>query len=128
MHTPNTDRRRVLIVDDNPDAATTLSLLLRTVGHQVEIAYDASSGFSLASAHLPDVAIIDLVLPQESGTQLARRMRALQGGEAVNLIALTGLNMHSSEVEAAGFNHYLLKPASLEALKQAMESRRPSLL
>ena len=111
---PRTDaRRRILVVDDNEDAAQTLADLLRLDGHAVEAACDGPSALRAAERLRPDVAFIDLNMPEMDGYELAKRLRATPWGANATLVALTGMGQKADVVEtrAAGFDEHLTKPA-----------------
>jgi signal transduction histidine kinase/CheY-like chemotaxis protein len=102
----------ILIVDDNADAADTLSMFLSTVGHQLRVAYEGRGALALAAEAAPDVLLLDIGLPDIDGYELAQRVRALPQTAHATLIALTGYGQHSDRERsiAAGFNHHLTKP------------------
>lgn len=110
--------RRVLVVDDNRDAAEMLSLLLARAGHQVEIAGDASQALSAADAFRPQVAILDIGLPVMDGYALGRELRARLGSASPILIALTGYGHEQDHrrSEEAGFASHLVKPVDARKL------------
>ncbi len=109
---------RVLLVDDNTDATWSLSLLLE--GCDTEAANTAARGLQLARQHMPDVAVLDLGLPDMSGLDLARALRALPGGDRLLLVAATGWGQESDREQsrAAGFDAHLVKPIRIEVLKE----------
>ena len=111
-------RRRILVVDDNTDAAETLAELLRLHGHAVEAAPDGHTALRAAEAFRPDVAFIDLNMPGMDGTELAQRLRATPWGHAIKLVALTGMGQEADIVHtrAVGFDEHLTKPADPKAL------------
>jgi signal transduction histidine kinase/ActR/RegA family two-component response regulator len=104
--------RRVLVVDDNVDAAQTLASLLEIDGHEVHVTYDASSALRIASRLAPDVFVLDIGLPDLDGNELARRLRASPAGRRAMLIALTGYGQPADREASreAGFDHHLVKP------------------
>lgn len=108
--------RRVLVVDDQEDVADSLAALLETLGQQVEVAYTGSDALTAARRQQPEIAFLDLSMPETDGAELARRLRKVFGREALTLVAVTGLG--KEQVVAAGgpFDHHLLKPVSPEAL------------
>jgi CheY-like chemotaxis protein len=115
---------RVLLVEDNRDARTTLRMLLTMGhGHTVEEAGDGASGVRAAVNSTPDVALVDLGLPDMDGCEVARAIRAATG-DAVVLIALTGYASDADRHRAvdAGFDHYLVKPVELPALMTIFDS------
>lgn len=120
--------RRVLIVDDSTDAADSLAMLLKLEGHDVTTAYTASAALETAERLLPDVAFIDIGLPQMDGYEVARRLRANDRCRAIKLVALTGYGQPSDRDEArrAGFDHHLVKPADWRSVG-AILAEPPSL-
>jgi CheY-like chemotaxis protein len=114
--------RRVLIVEDNPDARRLMHRLLQTWGYDTRVAEDGPSGVEAALAHRPVVALIDLGLPGIDGYEVARRIRAGSGGAAVRLVALTGYGELEDRDRAAdaGFDLHLLKPVHPDRLLQAL--------
>ena len=121
--------RRILIVDDNQDAAESLRLLLSMLGHEVRVAHDGLEAVRAAAAHEPEVVLLDLGLPTLSGYEVARRIRGQAGGADVLLIALTGWGKEEDRRRSreAGFDHHLTKPVEFEALQRllAATDRRP---
>jgi PAS domain S-box-containing protein len=105
--------RRVLIVDDSPDAADSLAMLLEHEGHEVTTAYSATAALEVADRVHPEVAFIDIGLPLMDGYEVARRLRAGEHGREMRLVALTGYGQPDDRDEArrAGFDHHLVKPA-----------------
>jgi signal transduction histidine kinase/ActR/RegA family two-component response regulator len=125
----DTDHLRVMVVDDNVDAAQMLAALLEVQGHAVSIEYDAKGALERARRERPDVLLLDIGLPDMDGYELARRLRAQPESARATLVALTGYGQHQDREEAnqAGFDHYLVKPADLgqvnEVLAQAQARR-----
>jgi PAS domain S-box-containing protein len=114
--------RRILVVDDNRDAADTLGMLLRMIGNDVEIAHDGLEALRLAAECRPDVVLLDLGLPKISGYDAARGIRQQQGGAGVLLVALTGWGQEEDRRRSreAGFDHHLTKPVEFEALQRLL--------
>ena len=108
--------KRILLADDNRDAAESLAIILRLEGHDVELAHDGSSALRSFAARRPDVALLDIGMPQANGYEVARKIRAAPEGAGVLLIAITGWAQDSDKVEsrAAGFDHHLTKPIEPE--------------
>lgn len=108
----------ILIVDDNADAADTLSLFLSTAGHRPRVAYEGSSALALAAQAPPDILLLDIGLPDIDGYELARRVRALPQTADATLVALTGYGQPADRERsvAAGFNHHLTKPVDAAGL------------
>lgn len=118
--------RRVLVVDDNEDAANMLGELLEDAGHEVRTAYSGMEALRIANIFLPDVVLLDIGLPDMDGYDVARRMRAGRGRGA-KIAALTGwAQPHSvQKSEAAGIDIHLVKPASLQAIEDVIGSVEP---
>ena len=118
---------RVLLVDDNVDAAESLAMLLRLWGHEVAVAHDGPGALRAAEAQRPEVALLDIGLPGMDGYELARRLRPLPGlGRAV-LVALTGWGQEDDRrrSQEAGFDHHLVKPVELSALQELLAQALP---
>jgi CheY-like chemotaxis protein/anti-sigma regulatory factor (Ser/Thr protein kinase) len=115
--------RRVLIVEDNPDAALMLSQALRLVGHHVETVFDPAAALELAPSFQPEVCVLDIGLPVMDGYELARRLRRLPSLDGVRLIALTGYGQDSDRrlAREAGFERHVLKPVDLRLLRSLIE-------
>ena len=113
---------RLLLIDDNDDARSTLSELLELYGFAVMQANDGQSGVRLAKEQLPDCAIIDIGLPDIDGYQVVRGLRADARTAGMNLIALTGYGQMADKQLAieAGFNHHLTKPVDIDELVEAI--------
>jgi CheY-like chemotaxis protein len=110
--------RRILVVDDNRDAADSLRMLLQLDGHDVHVAYDGASALDQAARRRPQVVLLDIGMPGIDGREVARRIRAQAVGEPATLIALTGWGKAQDRglSEAAGFDHHLVKPVELDTL------------
>jgi DNA-binding response OmpR family regulator len=114
--------RRVLVVDDNEDAAESLGLLLRVIGHEVHVAHDGAGALAEAGAWTPEVVLLDIGLPGGmDGYQVARRLRAGHGG-TLRLVALTGRcdTEDRRRGQDAGFDDYLVKPAAPEDIARIL--------
>jgi len=111
-------RRKVLIVDDNLDAASGIEALLRIDGHEVRVALDGEQGLAAFADFEPAVVILDIGLPKVDGYQVARRMRSLPQGQGVLMIALTGYGQAEDRQAAveAGFDRHFVKPADAQQL------------
>jgi PAS domain S-box-containing protein len=121
---------RVLVVDDNTDAAESLVELMRLLGHETRVAHDGPQGYRAAQEFAPDLIFLDIGLPGMTGHEVARAIRRTPGLEGVVLIALTGWGAASdlTQSQEAGFDQHLTKPVSLESIEQAFaaaaEARR----
>lgn len=111
---------RVLVVDDNADAAELFSEILREAGYVVDVAADGIEALACALRSPPDVALVDIGLPGIDGYELARRLRAACPG-CFRLIALTGYGPDRERSCAAGFDLHLSKPIDIDGLKRAIE-------
>ena len=120
--------RRILIVDDNSDAAETLSMMFDVLGHATAVAHEGTAALQLASVFRPDAAILDIGLPGMNGYDLAMAMRKLDGLESIFLIAQTGWNDSATRARAyeAGFDLHLAKPAAVDALTEALGMGSPA--
>jgi PAS domain S-box-containing protein len=117
-----TGARHILIIEDNEDTRQMLQAALSLNGHQVRAAADGATGLALAAQARPDLALIDIGLPDLDGYEVARRLRAAPGGRRMGLIALTGYGQDEDQRRAydAGFDAHLTKPVAPERLKQVM--------
>jgi PAS domain S-box-containing protein len=113
---------RVLVVDDNADAAEVLTLSLALKGCDTRVAHDAPTALRVAAEFLPEVAVVDIGLPVMDGYELAGHLREVPGLADLRLIALTGYGQESdrSKSREAGFHHHLVKPVDLDVLEAAM--------
>jgi PAS domain S-box-containing protein len=116
--------RRVLIADDNQDAAETLAMLLQIEGHRVHVVHDGRAAVSAFADFNPDVALLDIGMPELSGYEVARRVREDLQGQRVTLIALTGWGQDRDKEQAlaAGFNHHFTKPVEPARLSEILRS------
>jgi len=114
--------RSILLVEDNDDARQMMQAALTLDGHAVRSARDGTSGLALAAEAAPDVALIDVGLPDMDGYEVARRLRAGESGRRMGLIALTGYGQPEDRRRAfeAGFDAHLTKPVAADRLKQAI--------
>ncbi|MBV9725124.1 MAG: response regulator, partial [Gammaproteobacteria bacterium] len=117
-------RRRILVVDDNQDAANSLAMMLELEGHDVSAAYSASGALSAAEQLRPEVVFLDIGLPQMDGHEVARRLRAQFGSACPCLIALTGYGQPEDRARAltAGFAAHLTKPIGPQQWRQVLSS------
>jgi CheY-like chemotaxis protein len=118
-------RRRVLVVEDNRDAATSLSVLLELMGHEVRVAYSGPEALEVASQWPPEITISDIGLPGFDGFEVARRLRG-QLGSGPLLVALTGYGRDEDRRQSheAGFDHHLVKPADPVVLQRVLAGAR----
>ena len=109
---------RVLLVEDNPDTAESLTMLLELLGHRVRAAHDGVAALDAARANLPDVMLVDIGLPGMDGYEVARRVRRDPQLKDVVLVALTGYGREEDKQQAmaAGFDYHLVKPVAPDAL------------
>jgi CheY-like chemotaxis protein len=109
---------RVMVVDDNQDAAMVLAMFLQTAGHEVSVEHTARRALERARSESPDVCLLDIGLPDFDGNELARRLRAQPGGAARVLVAVTGYGQEQDRKETAeaGFDHHFVKPVDAEDL------------
>ena len=116
---------RILVVDDNVDAAVTLATLLRALGHVVETAHDAPSAMAIAKTFRPQIAFLDIGLPVMDGYELARRLQAMYeaGREMLKLVALTGYGLEPDRERSieAGFSAHLVKPVDATELQKVVQ-------
>jgi CheY-like chemotaxis protein/nitrogen-specific signal transduction histidine kinase len=112
--------RRVVIADDNRDAAEMLSMVLNLSGHDVHIAYSGTEALDLIGRIKPDVAILDIGMPEMDGYQLAKKIREQPENRSIILIALTGWGQATDKhrAEEAGFDHHCTKPVDPNDLEQ----------
>jgi PAS domain S-box-containing protein len=119
---------RVLIADDNADAADSLAMMLRIMGNEVRTAHDGQAAVEVAADFRPDVILLDIGMPRLSGHEACGRIRALRGGKDAHIVALTGWGQKNDRVRSrqAGFDGHLVKPiepAALEKLLAELSSR-----
>ena len=116
--------KRVLIADDNLDAAESLQLWLQLAGHEVRTAANGTEALTIAEEFLPEVALLDLGMPDLSGFEVARRIRAAPWGSGIVLIALTGWGQEEDRrrTAEAGFDHHLTKPIPPDAIEDLIRS------
>ena len=116
-------KRRVLVVDDNVDAAVSLAQLLRLEGHVVETVYGARAALDKFDGFNPDVVLLDIGLPEMDGYEVAHRLRQRTDLHPVILVALTGYGQREDRERAlvAGFDDHLVKPVSFEDLQRVLQ-------
>jgi CheY-like chemotaxis protein len=118
--------RRILVVDDNCDAAELLADTLRTAGHEVRTAFDGPDALKRCTNYAPEIALLDIGLPVMDGYELAQRLRELSQDRPLTLIALTGYGQETDRVRTreAGFHEHLVKPIDLERLDSILQGGR----
>jgi PAS domain S-box-containing protein len=120
-------RRRVLIADDNRDAADSLAMLLEMEGHDVTVVHDGQQALASIEKLEPDVALLDIGMPEVDGYEVARRVRQRPSGRKLTLIAVTGWGQEADRVRAieAGFNMHFTKPVEPERLIDLLRAGAP---
>ncbi len=115
---------RILVVDDNEDAAATLAMLLEASGHEVLVEHSPAGALARARDAKPQACLLDLGLPDMDGAELARRLRALPETAQALLVAVTGYGQDSDRARAreAGFDHHLVKPIDLDRLQAVLDA------
>ena len=123
---PRPVSRRVLIADDNRDAAESLAMLLRMDGHDVKVVHSGKEALAAFSVMQPEVALLDVGMPELNGYEVARRVRQGSLGRAVILIAVTGWGQDKDKAQAlaAGFNHHFTKPIEPDRLRDLLGPER----
>ena len=113
-------RRRVLVVDDNRDAADTLAMMIEMLGHEVRRLYDPHAVIADIASFHPEVVFLDVGMPGLSGYELAPQLRSLPGLEDVSIVAVTGWGQPEDRrrTQAAGFDEHLVKPPALDAIQR----------
>jgi two-component system CheB/CheR fusion protein len=121
-------RRRVLLVDDNVQAAESLALLVKLWGHDARIAHNGPDALAAARSYQPDVALLDIGLPGMDGYETARSLRAEPGLQDVLLVATTGYGRDEDRHRAreAGFHHHMVKPLDLDRLHDLLNTAEPA--
>jgi CheY-like chemotaxis protein len=114
--------RRILIADDNRDAADTLGELLTSLGATVHVVHSGGDALVAIDAFGPDAMLLDIGMPGMDGFEVARRLRARPGGKRLLLIALTGWGQTEDQLRsrAAGFDHHVVKPPDVERLRELL--------
>lgn len=114
--------RRVLVVDDNRDAADSLALVADGLGAQVEVVYDGEAALAILGRFRPDVVLLDLGMPGMDGFEVAARIRRLPDGRAITLVAVSGWGQAEDRRRTleAGFDHHLIKPARIADIQRLL--------
>lgn len=120
----STESLKILIADDNTDAANTLATYLRLSGHHPVVAFDGSEALQLAADEPPDVMLVDLTMPTLNGYDVARNIRAQPWGSAVRLIAVSGWFSPDDidRIANAGFDAHLSKPIDMDELPGVLQA------
>jgi CheY-like chemotaxis protein len=115
--------RRILVVDDNVDAAQSMGMLLARAGHHVQVVHDGAAGLEAARGEVPDVILLDLSMPGLDGLDLAQRLRGDPRFKPVRIVAITGLGQEEDRRKSrdAGFDEHLVKPVAPERLREVIE-------
>ncbi|HUQ29468.1 MAG TPA: response regulator [Usitatibacter sp.] len=118
------ETRRVLVVDDNADAADSLAMLLQVRGDEVRVAYDGEEALVAELDFQPQVVLLDIGMPKLSGYEVARRIRDARG-PGVLIVAITGWGQDEDRQRAreAGFDHHFTKPVDYAALLEVIDAR-----
>ena len=111
-------------MDDNPDAANSLALLLETLGHDVKADYDGPAALEAVATHHPEIVFLDLGMPGMSGYEVAVALRSSSTNAAIRLVALTGWGAADDRQRTlkAGFDCHLVKPVALKELQACLDS------
>ncbi len=117
--------RKILVVDDNADAAQSLAVLLRLRGHEVQVALGGAEALQMANDNVPELVFLDIGMPDIDGYEVARRLRS-KFNSGLTLVALTGWGTEQDRLRSreAGFDHHLTKPVELAAVEAVMTAAR----
>src|SRR5690348_7003422 len=117
-------KRRLLVVDDNKDAAESMSMLLEMWGHEVAFAFDGPSAIETAEQWQPEAVFLDIGLPGMDGYEVAERLRELPQAKDAVLIAITGYGQEVDRLRSrrAGIDHHLVKPVAPDTLRSLIDS------
>jgi signal transduction histidine kinase/CheY-like chemotaxis protein len=124
---PVTESRRILLVDDNLDTATSLAVLFQIAGHETAVAHEGIAAIESAAGFRPHVILLDIGLPGMSGYDICRRLRERAWAQAITIIALTGWGQEADREKsrAAGFDHHLVKPVDFPELLALVTASKP---
>jgi DNA-binding response OmpR family regulator len=119
---------RVLIVDDNHDAAESLAMLVELIGNEAQVAYDGASALALLDEFRPSLILLDLTMPGMSGFDVARAVRARAAHAGIRLVALSGRSADETQAatRAAGFDGQVVKPVDLPTLTALLAGSAPT--
>lgn len=117
-------KHRLLVVDDNRDAAESMSMLLEMWGHEVAFAFDGPSALQTAEQWRPEAVFLDIGLPGMDGYEVAERLRELPQAKGAVLVAITGYGQDDDRLRSrrAGIDHHLVKPVAPDALRSLIDS------
>lgn len=124
----NDPRKRILIVDDNEDAANSIGKLLRKIGHDVRMTFDGMSALEISKQFRPEVVLLDLGLPILDGYATAKELRVMCPAERLLLVALSGYGQEEDRrrTKEVGFDHHLVKPFDTEELREILNDWSPA--
>jgi CheY-like chemotaxis protein len=119
------ERHRVLVVDDNRDAAETMAMVMDMCGHEVLLAHDGQTAVEMVKLHDPAVVFLDIGMPGMNGYETASVLRALPGAQARMLVALTGWGSEADQARSleAGFDLHLTKPVDIDKVQRVLSAR-----
>ena len=119
---PTKSRVRILVVDDNPDAALSLAMMLSMMGHDTRTAHDGEAAVTTAEAFRPQVVLLDIGLPKLNGYEVAQRIRQQEWGTSMFLVAVTGWGQDEDRrrSEDVGMNLHMVKPVEPSALDRML--------
>ena len=115
---------RVLVIDDNEDAAESLAMMIELDGHEIRTVYNGAAALELAGCFRPDLVFCDIGLPKMDGYEVARRLRLEAEHSATVLVALTGWGSEEDKrkTKEAGFDHHFIKPAEVAEIESIIRS------
>lgn len=127
MQMSQSSRLRILVVDDNVDAAESIAMLLSLDGHEVRSVHSGQEALDAVRPFEPDVVLLDIGLPGMDGYEVARRLRSEPNASNMQLIAITGYGQQEDRdrTRAAGFDRHLVKPVEPEALMSMLSTMQP---
>ena len=117
-HVPLTTKR-ILVVDDNIDAARSMAMMLRAMGHEAAVAHDGPGALETNAKFEPHLVLLDIGLPGMDGYAIVERLRTMPGGDRLKIAALTGYGEEQDRKRSreAGFDHHFVKPLALPTLE-----------
>ena len=121
-------KRRIMVADDNVDAASTLGTLLEIMGHEVRIVHDGKAAVEAAAAFSPDVVLLDIGMPHLNGYEACSGIRMQSSNKDLLIVALTGWTGDNMKERArqAGFDYYLIKPVEIAAIENLLQDHPAS--